>query len=171
MRWLAGIAVVLGCGYIGIFFSGRLYRRVQQIEALESALSQLAFCTGFLALPLADALRRSASGQSGAVRRLFWQTAELLTERPGIQPGEAWEEAVRRQEPALCLKPQELEALKNFAAHLGRGDKTDILDNIRMTSARLKLAEDAARAEFARDGKMYRGLGFLAGIFIVILFM
>ena len=83
-RWIANIAVVLGCGYIGVVFASRMEARVRQLEALEAMLTQLAFNIGFLALPLSEAMRQAASGQRGVVRRLLEQVTGLLAGRPEI---------------------------------------------------------------------------------------
>lgn len=168
-RWIANIAVVLGCGYIGVVFASRMEARVRQLEALEAMLTQLAFNIGFLALPLSEAMRQASSGQRGVVRRLLEQVTGLLAGRPEITMKEAWEEAIRRQTGGLCLKQPEMDALYAFAAHLGQGDSKDALDNIQLTAAKLKLARESAQAERARDGKLCKGLGFLTGMLIVIL--
>ena len=169
VKWIANIAVVLGCGYIGVVFASRLEARVRQLEALEAMLTQLAFNIGFLALPLSEAMRQTASGQCGVVRRLLEQVTARLSGRPETTMKQAWEEAIRRQAGALCLKQPEMDALYAFAAHLGLGDGRDALDNIQLTAAKLKLARESAQAERTRDGKLCRGLGFLTGMLIVIL--
>lgn len=169
LRRIAALTVVLGCGYLGMLFAARMGRRIRQLEGFEAVLTQLAFNIGFLALPLTEALERTVSGQRGEVRGLLEQIVTYMKERPDVTLQEAWKKSLQLHSGRLCLKQPEIEALYAFAAHLGKGDRQDALENIRLTAAKLKLVREGAQAEQARDGKLYRGLGFLSGILIVIL--
>lgn len=166
---IADVIVVLGCGYIGAVLASRIDSRIAQIDELEKMLAQLAFNIGFLALPMKDAIKRITAAQGGAVYKILKQTSELMEKYPDITVGEAWNEAIKCNKDLLCLKPDELEALRDFTCNIGKGDCQQSLDNIHITAAKLKLAKEEAVGEKNKNGKLYKGTGFLLGMLIVIL--
>lgn len=168
MKCLADIIVVLGCGYVGAVFASHIDIRVRQLETLEAVLTRLGFNIEFLSLPFAEALQR-ASREPDAVCRLLENAAERMQKNPGLLPDRAFEEAMHRFGRSLCLKQPELDALRELLTYAGRGDEANTMNSIRLTAAKLQLAREDALALRSRDGKLYRGLGFLAGMLIVVL--
>ena len=169
LRYIADIIIVVGCGYVGMIFASRMDARIKQLNDFEAMLRQLSFNIGFLSLPVREAILRAAETQSGAVRKILDNITALMAGRPDISLAEAWSIAVTNYKSSLCLKSSEIEILKEFSNNIGRGDIKETLDSIQLTVAKLKLVADSAVAMRARDGKLYRGMGFLAGMLIVIL--
>ncbi len=170
-RWIANGIVVLGFGYLGLLFAARLDSRVREIETIEKMLTQLSFYIGFLSLPMAEAIQRTAQGQQGSIRLLLDQINDFLQEYPHLPMDEAWEEAVRRHHRKFYLKEEEIQILLDFSKHLGMGDKETVLNQIRLTNAKLKLVGEEAKMEREERGKLYRGIGFLSGMLVVILLL
>ena len=168
LRYLLDVFVVFGCGYIGLMLASGLDTRIRQLESLEQMLSQLAFNIGFLALPIHEAIRRTADSQQGAVKDLLNHITGLMQTFPHITMKEAWEEAIRACENSLYLEKEECAAFDDFARSVGQGDREAALDAIHLTSAKLKLSIEQAREKRKKDGKLCKGLGFLSGIFIVL---
>ncbi len=169
LKPLAAAAVVLGCGYLGMVAASGLDLRIVQIEQLMKMLQQLEFHISFLSLPLPEAIRRTATMENGVVQKMLRQVSVLLDKVPGITVGEAWQDAVRSNRKNLCLKQTEFDALDEFTSFVGRGDTEAECNNLKITAAKLKLSMEQAKEKRKRDGKIYRGAGFLAGILIVIL--
>lgn len=169
LRSIAYLIIVLGCGYMGMMFTARMDARIKQLSELLSMLRQLSFNIGFLSLPVAEAVSRAAENQGGAVRKILDEVSAVMRANPDISPSKAWSGALERHSGELCLKKAEIKALEEFSENVGKGDVRETLDGIQMIAAKLKLASDEAAAERAKDGKLYRGMGFMTGILIVIL--
>lgn len=169
LRYFADVLVILGCGYIGITLASTMDKRIHQLEKMEQMLTQLAFNIGFLSLPLPEAMRRTGESQQGIVQLIMQHVTGLMQNFPHISMGEAWEESIHACRDSLELQQEELSALRDFAQHIGQGDGQTELDNIHLTQAKLKLCMEEARAKRQKDGKLYKGLGFLSGILIVLL--
>ncbi len=166
---LLGLVVILGGGYLGVIYASRFDSRVRQLEAFRTALSQLEFDIRFLSLPLTEALEKVAGSQTGAVRKIFHETADGLNRERGARVSVIWQNAVEKYRCQLCLTEQDLQAVGSFSHSLGSGDTESEIGNIRAAQMRLSVAEDAARAQAQKNGKLYRGLGLLAGIFAAII--
>ena len=170
-RLILYIVIISGCGYIGMAIAGRIDKRISQIKALEAILTQLGFQLGFLAVPFKEALSKAAVCQRGAVRELMEKTVEILSNNPEYSAGEAFEGALRECEEFLYISQAEKEIMREFMVQTGRVDIQRTMDGIKVTSAKLKLAREENEARKNHDGKMYKGLGNLAGIFIVVLLL
>lgn len=168
VRIIAAAVVVMGGGYIGLLFSSRLAVRVSQIEQILRALLQIEFNISFLKMPITRALSAAACGNRGAVGRIFSETAEQIKEL-NISPSVAFERAVLGNRNSLCILKEDMEIVSEFTKNLGKGDVESEINNIKAACAKLKLAKERAECELAQRGKLWRGMGMLGGIFLVIL--
>lgn len=167
IKILASAAVIMGGGYIGILFASTLDMRVKQLEQIRLAIEQLGFSIGFLKMPLSDALFGAGKSRDGAVGRILSGAADKI--KKNISPSAAFERAVLENRSSLCVLKEDLEILMEFAKNLGTGDTDSELSNINAACARLKIAQATAEADRGRRGKMWRGIGFLFGMLIVVL--
>lgn len=171
LRFFADTIVILGCGYIGVYISSGIDKRINQLEDLENVFKQLSFNIGFLALPLGEAIYSAAKTQKGVIGLITENISKIMLGRPNITLNIAMEHALKNYEDRLYLTEQELQILKDFSVHTGQGGKKETLDTINAVIAKLHLACANADAERQRNSKLYKGMGFLAGILIVILML
>lgn len=170
MRWIAGGLVVFGCGYLGISFAGGLERRIRQLEILEQLFRQLEFNIVFLLRPFPEALKSVADSHKGPMGTLFSGIADCVTRKPDLSPEKAFQFVLDDAEN-VHLKKEEQEILGDFFRHIGAGDREKAGDGIRVTVAKLRSLHEQVTAEQKKDGKLWRSMGFLSGIFIVLLLM
>ncbi len=168
MKWLAIAFVVFGCGYLGISYAGTIEIRVRQLEILERMFCQLEFSVGFLAQPFWQALKSVAEGYSGVMSQLFSSVAEQLENNRNMLPEIAFQR-VADKTAGVQLRKEEREILQEFFRHVGRGDRENTRDGIRMTVAKLRLVRESVIREQEKDGKLWRSMGFLGGLLIVLL--
>lgn len=166
---LADITVILCCGYIGWLMAYRLEGRISHIEEFEKFLIQLSFNIEYLALPLKVAIEKAIENQIGVVKDISVMVIEFLDKSPDTTMSEAWNEAIKRNQSRLYIKTVELNALIEFAKAVGKGNCRQNIDNIRITLAKLDVAKTNAIAEMNKNGKLYKGTGFLVGMLVVIL--
>ncbi len=170
MRWVANLVLVFGCGYLGVAYAKRMDTRILQLEMLEQIFVRLGFNIGFLAMPFSLALKSAAQGYAGALQRIFGSMAERMQQTPNLPPKVVFREALEECK-GHSLKQPEIEILEDFMSHAGQGDKENTMDGIRMTEAKLKIVMEQAMAEREKDGKLWRSMGFLSGLLLVILFV
>ncbi len=168
LRLIICVAIVAGCGYLGFLFADNFKKRVAQLEELQNILAGLEFDIGFMNLPLQEALIRCAESAKGGIRDVVMYVSERLFEDRCHDMQVLWKRALDRFAQELSLTQEDKKVLIDFSKALGSGDCANEINNIRMASARLSVAECDARELAKRNVKIYRGLGLLAGIFIVI---
>ena len=176
---MASAAVILGCTYVGTYFGEKLSVRVSQLSAFQSALETLKFNILFLNLPLAEALYKVAKSlpagnkPQGSVGRIFKAMSREISRANSldgtVSVQNAWELSVAKERRGLSLSNEEVSTLAEFVSRLGSGDRDDQTGNIEITTAKLAAFEVEARELAKKNTKLYRGLGLLAGLLLVVL--
>lgn len=69
----------------------------------------------------------------------------------------------------LALLKGDLEVVRNFSRTLGKTDSYVQMRNIRNAVGSLEILEDDAKSEYEKFGRMYRSIGVLSGLMLVIL--
>ena len=167
MKLIAAAILVLGGGYIGILFASGLAIRVNQIEEMRLALMRMSFNISFLKMPVKEALASAAKTSKGGIYRLLVDAADMINN--GLSPGCAWERAILKNRSHLCLKSSDTDILNEFANNLGRGDTENEINNIKATCAKLSLTQTTAEGERDSKGRVWKGAGVLAGMFVAVL--
>ncbi len=168
MKLIAAVILVLGGGYVGILFASGLAIRVNQIEEMRLALTRMSFNISFLKMPVKEAVINAAKTARGGIYRVLTDAAQML-ENERLTPACAFERAILKNRKALCLKASEIDILEEFANNLGRGDTENEINNIKAAHAKLALSQTAAEGERDSKGRLWRGAGLLAGMFVAVL--
>ncbi len=169
MQLLAGLVIFFGCGYFGILLSNKFKKRVRQLVELQHILNELGHSMNFLGMTIANALEYSSKNCNCELKSIFLYVSSRLKDSPGSDMERIWQRAINKYRYSLNLNDDDIEILKDFSKNLGTGNKEKEKNNIKATLMRLKLAENEAVSEQEQNTKMYRGIGFLFGIFVVIL--
>ena len=169
LRIIACALIVAGCTYIGIMFAARSKKRVVQLGEFKKALNQLEFDIDFLNITLAESFDKLANNSEGTFRRVFSQIAGSVRKNRCQSMAMVWKYAIQKYRDEIFLSDDEINIIIDFSKNLGSGDREKEKNNIKLATMRLSVAESEAREETNKNAKMYRGLGVLSGLFIVIL--
>ncbi len=148
--------------------AGNFKKRVRQLEELQNAMTQLEYSIDFSGITLSDAFERIAHNTETSLKPVFLYVSQRLKTNPGSDMKSVWKRAIDKWRDDLALTETDIEIIKDFSEVLGEGNREKEKNNIKITAMRLSMAVHEAISERDRNVKMYRGLGFLVGIFIVI---
>lgn len=168
LKVIAAAVLILGGGYIGILASSVFSVREKQLNRLIAIITRMDFNMGFLHMNIADAMSSAAGCEKSAVCKVFRVTAERIR-HDGIPPAVALENVFRDYNNEFCLTADDKTILLEFAENLGIGDTESECNNIKAACAKLTVASSEAKGEVEQRGKLWRGLGFLGGIFTAII--
>jgi stage III sporulation protein AB len=104
------------------------------------------------------------------VAAIFVRTASRLR-ADGASVRDVLRAAVGECWPRTAMREPEREALIRLGDALGVSDREDQIRHLRLAAAMLRAEEAGARDEQARYGKMWRSLGFMAALLVVILML
>lgn len=169
---LAGsIIVILSCTFLGYILSADCRKRPQQLRDLQGMLQMFENQISYLSDILSEAFERICRVCRSEAAVFFEATVDLLKENRNMSAGQAWEQAVRDNIRKTALDREDEGILLEFGKMLGSTDIDGQVKNIRLTQEQLRHQEEKAEAGRSRNEKMYRSLGLLGGIAVVIVLL
>ena len=171
IKLLGGMLVIGSATVIGYIMASKYAKRPEELRTLQAALQMLESEIAFSMSTLPQAFDRISHSFEHAVGKLFSYTSSLIKERTGITAKEAWIKALNACTPILHLEKQDREILMAFGNALGRLDKDSQIKNIHLACTKLSLEEKKAEELKYKYVRMYKSLGVLGGILIVLLLL
>lgn len=169
LKMVGCVFVLLSSTFIGFSASGKCSRRPVQLRELQSALQMLENEISFMSNILADAFMM-LSRRTGMETGIFFKTAaELMMGNDGINACDSWETSIRKNISKTALNFDDELVLNSFGKMLGSSDLEGQINNIRHTIAQLKLLESDAEEMKKKNAKMYRVLGTMGGLAVIII--
>jgi Stage III sporulation protein AB (spore_III_AB). len=134
------------------------------LQLLENRIS-------YLSDILTDAFDRIKASSQNEVGIFFSYTSERLKTEKNINATDAWEAAIRENIKKTALNKEDEEILVSFGKILGGSDTEGQINNIRHTINQLKMQEEKAEKSRIKNEKMYKSLGILGGLAVIVILM
>lgn len=171
LKWIGAFCIVLACTLTGFHFARRLSDRTDQLRSLLMCFQMLETEITYGSTPLETAFAKISRQDPGPIGRLFAACSHYLHHLDGVTTFECWQKAMNEVTPSLALKKSEQEWLRHVGKTIGTSDREDQRKHIRLLMTHLEKAEQEARDEQQKHEKMYKTLGVLSGLIIVILML
>ncbi|UFJ60334.1 stage III sporulation protein SpoIIIAB [Brevibacillus sedimenti] len=169
VKLIGAVLILFSASMIG-WQIGRNYAfRPVQLRALLVALQMLETEIVYGLTPLHRAFVKIGHRVPDEVGRLFLTAAELLITERAQTAEDALRQAIDAHWPQTALRRQERDVLSSLGQVLGSSDREDQQKHLRLAVTHLRGLEEEARVEQGRYEKMYKSLGFLCGLLVVIL--
>ncbi|GIM44563.1 stage III sporulation protein SpoAB [Collibacillus ludicampi] len=169
IKAVGAILVILAATGMGLRQAHRYHERPRELHQLITALRMLETEILYGATPLPQAFRRIADRFTGEMRLMFLALSRHITEGDGRPVSEVFRDVLHEWMPRLHLRKQDIEILIQFGETLGISDREDQIKHIALACSSLSAEEEEARDESMRLGRMWRYMGALLGIAVVIL--
>lgn len=171
LKLIGATLILISTTLVGIYFAKKLSDRTEQLRALQMSLQLLETEICYGATPLELAFQKMGVKDTGVISQLFTRCSYYFQSLDGASTYECWEKALTEITPKLALNKSEREWLGHFGQIVGNSDREDQQKHIQLMMTHLKNREVEAREEQLKYEKMYKTLGFLAGVLLVILLM
>lgn len=169
IKLLGAILILFAGAMIGFQQAARFAERPRQLRQLAHALQRLETEIGYGHTPLPEALERTAEAVPQPLASILRKAASGVWDTEGLSLRDSWEQAIQSGWGATSMRSSEQAVLIRLGSTLGISDKEDQMKHIRLALLQLKAEEDAARDDQARYEKMWKSLGILIAVLIVIL--
>lgn len=169
IKLIGALCIIFAGTMLGFYQALQLSARPRQIRQAQQSLQRLETEILYGYNPLPDALRAVAESQSGPVAAMFANASQRLESGASETAQEGWQQAVEEIWPRTAMKRTERDALLQLGTVLGRSDRNDQAKHLRLAVSVLAAEEAEATEDNRRYGKMWRSLGLLSGVLIVIL--
>lgn len=162
---LIGAVLVFFSGlFWGLRKSAELSKRERSLRDIKTALnileSEIVFSSHYLKHAF---LRISELLSCGG---LFSDMSSAIGEMPAA---EAWRFALLKNQKELFLKDTDVEILNILGSELGMSDREQQVKNIRHVSSLLEQNLALAHDDCIKTAKLYRSMGILGGLFVIII--
>jgi stage III sporulation protein AB len=165
------VIVIVSCSFLGFILSRDCKKRPAQLRELQGILQMFENQICYLSDVLMEAFERISKIGGSDTCAFFSRTIEILKEDRTISASEAWGQAVDQCICRTALNKEDEEILLAFGRMLGSTDLDGQIKNIRLTIGQLKLQEDKAEESRRKNENMYKSLGVLGGIAVVIVLL
>lgn len=169
LKMSGAVLIVAATSWIGLETAQGFQRRPRQLRDLQSSLQMLETEISYTQTPLPKALEKIARSIKGCVGDFFFIIRNRLINTPGTTLGEAWHKGMEYLQEHSALTASDQQILHNFATTLGISDRQDQVKHLKLVMAQLAAAEIKAWDEKAKNARMFKTLGILGGLAIVIL--
>lgn len=170
MKWIIALLFITMTTWIGMEWSHKFSQRPTHIRQLKNALQILEAEMLYSQLPLQDAFQTIANQIPAPINILFNYLASEMKKRTDDFSG-LWEQSVKRIMQHSALAYHEQEILLQFGKTIGQHDFNQQQKHIHLALSHLDRELEEAKNQQYKYGKICRSLGFLSGLFIVIVFI
>ena len=158
---------ILGCSTsIGFLLSNSYINRVKELKSISKLINVLQNKIKFTRKPLKDIFNElSRLEQNEKINRIFLNVSQNLE---NSTMSESWKNIVEEEKENLCLKEDDINLLKTLGNTLGKSDVDGQMSEINLFTELIKVQIQKAEREKEKNSKMYKSLGTIIGIVIVI---
>ena len=164
LKFVIYILIFSLCTYIGILISKQYINRLNELKELKTALNVLKTKIRFTNEPLYDIFHEIAINSKGNVSNLFTIICNNLKTNSAKA---AWENAL--DSANLAINKEDRQALKGMGKMLGKTDLDGQISEINLTETFLEVQISDAKCEKDKNEKLYKTLGMVTGVGIVII--
>ena len=163
LKFLIWSLLLLITSWIGIILSKKYSNRVKELRQLKSALNIIENKIKFTYEPIPEIFKEISRKFKGSVGQIFKKSYEnmILTDA-----GTAWENGIELT--SSNLKQEDKEALKGLGKLLGKTDVEGQVSQLSLINEFLKVQLENAEQEQQKGEKLYKKLGAISGLMIVV---
>lgn len=158
----------LGCLIFGLTKSANLHKRLELLEELRRVLMLLSGEIRYIHSPLPEAFRRVGQKAAEPFGTFFKAVADDME---GDEKKPLWElfQKERRRFQGTALQKEDIELLLELGKQMGYLDITMQLRTLELYGTMLEEVIQKAAGDYSGKARMYRYLGVLGGLFLVVL--
>ena len=164
VKYIIIFLVFLICFLLGNIISKRYTLRVKELKDFSNALNIIENKIKFTYEPLSEIFIQTSRLLSENISNIFINTSSYMKE---FSSEEAWNKGV--DNTSTYLNKEDIENIKSFGKLIGKTDKEGQVSHIELTRTFIELQLEKARKEEEKNAKMYKTLGAIIGLAIVII--
>lgn len=169
LKIIGGVLVVAATSWMGWETAQRFKNRPRQLREMQSGLKMLETEISYGLTPLPAALAKVSHNLQGVTGDFFLYVHKQMTDYPGTTIRQAWNKGMEYLAENGALTKEDQGILSNFGTTLGVSDREHQIKHLRLVMTQMAAVEADAWDEKTKNERMFRYLGVLSGLAIVIL--
>lgn len=151
---------------IGILIAKKYTNRVRELKEMKNALNMFETKVRFTYESVPEIFSEISKQIEGEVGKIFELASKKMHD---ISAGEAWRESIEAIDTNLDMEDKTV--LKSLGKMLGKTDANGQISEIRLVSEFLDTQIEVAEVQRNKNEKMYKTLGGIIGLTLVIIFI
>ena len=164
VKYIIIFLVFLICFLLGNIISKRYTLRVKELKDFSNALNIIENKIKFTYEPLSEIFMQTSRLLSENISNIFINASNYMKR---FSSEEAWNKSV--EQSSTYLNKEDIENIKGFGKLIGKRDKEGQVSHIELTRTFIQLQLEKARKEEEKNAKIYKTLGAIIGLAIVII--
>jgi len=149
---------------IGNIISKKYILRVKELKDFKNALNIIESKIKFTYEPLSEIFMQTSNLLSKNISEIFVRASNNMK---SLNAEEAWNRSL--ESSSTNLYKEDIENIKNFGKMLGKTDKEGQVSQLELTKTFIEMQIEKAKVEEEKNSKMYKTLGTIVGLAIVII--
>lgn len=171
IKLIGCLFILLSSSGIGYMLGSKYTFRVRELKLLKTAMQMLETEIIYSHTPLPDAFASAGKKSLSPIKEIFNLMAENLMKREFSSVGDALDDALKKNTIRLSLSKEDIEIIKTFGYSIGDSDTDGQAKSFKLILKQLDIQEMNAQELKNKNEKMFKNLGFLAGLAITILLL
>lgn len=171
IKFIGSFLVIISSSLIGYLYGIKYRKRLANLIYLQQCIKLLETEVLYGATPLPDALNNVYKKGNKKFSFIFYKIRENLLKHKNKSLNDCFIEVSKILEEKLYFEGEEIEIFTSLGNILGASSRKDHEKNFQMIQVQLKALENEARIEKEKNEKMYKSLGVLTGLAIVIILL
>ncbi len=165
----AFLIILISTSLMGAFLGNREKSRINDLDELKKSLEILISEITFASSALPSALINVSKQSNQKFKHFFTYLGKSLSDRQDVEA--AWLNACKNKLNATSLANEDREKLKILASSLSGFDKSLLVRSISIMTDYIDSKKAELSKEAEKSGKLFRSLGILSGLLIIVIFI
>lgn len=164
IKYIAILIILLISTAIGYLISKKYSNRVKELKEMQNAINILENKIKFTYEPLPEIFIQISNLLKNNIGQIFQRASEDIRKTTA---NEAWENAINHSNTNLTK--QDIETINHIGKLLGKTDKDGQVSQLELSKTFLSSQIEKAEIEEKKNSKMYKTLGTVVGLAIMII--
>ena len=171
VKLTGGILIILSTTLMGFYYGNKFSSRLNNLIYMEQCFKILETEIVYGAVPLPDALANVCSKGNKKVSFVFQEIRDHLLDNKKGDIFHSFSNVIDCLRNSLNFKDEDVEMFLSLGRVLGSSDRRDQEKNFKLILNQISTLEKEAKLERDKNEKMFKNLGILTGIAIVIILL
>lgn len=166
IRWIVYSMIFGVSTSIGVLLAKKYENRVDELKDFKSAFIILKTKMKYTYLPLKEIFKDIVNCTNGKTKEVFEKSCQYIDNEDSTN---SWNKAI--QNTVLNITKEDKNAIMQFGKMLGKTDTDGQISQIDLTISFLDMQIEKAETDKQKNAKLYKTLGAVTGIGIIIILL
>lgn len=171
MKLIGAVMVMFSSCGIGFLFAREIYKRKEELEEQYSLLKMMLGDIRYTRASFPESVDKAGKRHRGSYSAWLEELSKQMEASPGVTIADIWKGAADAGLYQSSLTKEDRQRFMEFGELLRVPERENVITGFELYLSELEEEIDRIRSVITVKTKLYRSMGILIGIFIVVLFI